>query len=681
MPRILLIILTSLSLSSALFTSPSTIQHILSKDLSLKLENPDYMILTIIHDEYSTGSMVLSKVLEDLVPKYSNYIVFLAISCEREEFLCNKNIMNSLPVFQGYIPGGFNPYTSKVLIHERPYEGKITLKDISNFFKENIPYLGDFIDSDSNEEFLALEGNKVLLFTNKDKVPLIFRGLSSKYRDRFEFGVIWQNQTLLVKEYGIRKFPALIVVEGDDVVEYEGKIDFDDISGFLEKYKGDERRPQKERRFFSNKAAMGMEKKFPEFPIVDLDRNNYARYVLDSSGVYLVHFFKDKASPEWEDIKKDYNGIVKLANFNCKAKEEFEVCQEMGVKKYPSIRVFPVNRKKKSFELSFDSRNDIEEEISRELHYDITNIQESTAKTFISVVNEESKIGIILLAEGNPLLHFKALASEKSFKDFVKFGNFKKPRDIALSVFSVKNYPSIIAFAKTENTEDMKFIEYTGKFDDYRSLYYFIDQEAIPIFLSNHNSKLLEENQEPIEIITTSASFSLKCLKKPGLCLIGMLSGEITNEILQSKVYKTLKNLKASMYLRKLPVNFIVLDGICQYELRESFGISEISLPNLGVFINSKKKGARLIGTLNFDDVTSFVEGIILEHFETFDMSNLFFKDRDCESSNNIVGDNNKGEDILMEMLSMDEDTDTISMSSDRNRGKNKKGLKKNQDL
>ncbi|OMJ91586.1 hypothetical protein SteCoe_5844 [Stentor coeruleus] len=678
MPRILLILLSYLSLSSGLFTSPNEIQHILSKDLSPILENPDYMIMTIIHDEFSTGSIILSKVLEDLVPKYTNYIVFLAISCEREENLCNNNIMNSLPAFQAYIPGGINPYTSKPLIHERPYQGKITLKDISNFFNENIPYLGDFINVSSNEEFLAQEGNKVLLFTNKDKVPLIFRGLSSKYRDRFEFGVVWQNQTLLIRDYGIKKFPMLIVVEGDDVIEFEGNNDFDEISRFLDKYKANERRPQKAKKFFTYKTEVGDDNKFNQFPIVDLNAGNYGKYVLNNSGLYLVHFFKDKASPEWEDIKKDYNGIVKLANFNCKAEEEFEVCQEIGVKKYPSIRVFPMNSKRKSFELIFDSRKNLEDELSRELHYDITFIQENTVQKFINAVNEEFKVGIILIADGNPNLQFKALSSEDNFKEFVKFGNFKKPRETSLSVFSIKNYPSIIAFAKTENTEDMKFIEYTGKFDDYRSLYYFIDQEAIPIFLNNHKNKILEEDQEHIEIITTSTSFSLKCLKKPGLCLIGMFPGEITNKTFQSKAYKTLKNIKDSMEIRKLPVNFVILDGICQYELREYFGISEISLPNLGVFITNKKKGARLIGTLNFDDITSFVDGILREKLEIFDMSNISFKDGDCEDLNNII-ENNEDEDILMEILSISDKEK--NKSSDTKRANNKKGLKKNSDL
>jgi hypothetical protein len=41
------------------------------------------------------------------------------------------------------------------------------------------------------------------------------------------------------------------------------------------------------------------------------------------------------------------------------------------VKKVPAIRVFPLNREKKSFPLKFDSYQDIENVIARQLKYEI----------------------------------------------------------------------------------------------------------------------------------------------------------------------------------------------------------------------------------------------------------------------------------------------------------------------
>lgn len=673
-------LLSSLVLSSGLFTEPSTINHIKSQDLGPIIENPDRMIMAIIYDESSAGSILLSKVLSEIGPKFSHYIDFVVINCENEESLCKEELRSNLPVFQGYVPAGLNPYTGKPLVHERPYQGLIAAKEISSFFNEHIPYLGEFIENTSNKDFLEQEGNKVILFTNKDKVPVIYRGLSSKYRGWINFGVVWHHQTQLVKHYGISEFPTLLVVDGDDYLKYEGKIEFESISEFLEKYKAEEKREPKLKKNFSSKPPTGDEPKMPEFPIVTLTAENYDEYLVQDTGLYLVQFYKDKQSPDWEDIKKDYNGIVKLATFNCKTKAELELCQSAGAKKFPSIRVFPVNRKRKSFELSFDSRSDLEEELSRELRYDITSIQEATIQSFVSAITEESKVGILLIAEGNIPLQFKAIASEASFKDFVKFGNFNRPREQALSVFSIKNYPAIIAFAKSEKGEGMQVIEYTGKFDDYRSLYYFIDQAAIPTFVSNHKVKISEEDQEDIEIVTSASSFLSKCIKKSGLCVIGFFEGEIVDNTLQSKAYKALKSVKAQMDSRKVPVHFVILDGLCQYELRETFGISEISLPNLGIFHTSRKKGVRLIGTFNVDDVSTFIEGIMRSKVEMFDMPSLEFKNRDCESLKTVV-ENDEDDEILQEILSKAEDKSTTHKSSDTKRGRRKKGSKKNNDL
>ena len=135
---------------------------------------------------------------------------------------------------------------------------------------------------------------------------------------------------------------------------------------------------------------------------------------------------------------------------------------------------------------------------------------------------------------------------------------------------------------------------------------------------------------------------------------------------------------------RKLPIHFMAIDGLCQYELREMFGISEISLPNIAVYLPTKKKGARLVGTFNNDDIISFIEGILRGKLETFDINKLTYVDRDCESIGRNSQDSEDDEilqEILREAESGGEKKAFAQKGSDTKRGRKKKSGKKSNEL
>lgn len=523
---LILYFLNTLQLSLSLFTYPQ-IQAIPPEELSKVIENPDYLTMTIIYDESTAGSIALDQVIGELLPKYENYVKFIALDCDQVPHICKPELRSQMPVFQGYAPGGINPYTGKPLVNDRPYQGAISAKDIGNFFTENVPFLGEYLTQENNEKFLEEEGNKVLLFTNKEKVPIIFKGLSSKFRARLEFAVVFVNQTELIAQYDVINFPTLVVIEGDDTIQYRGKIDFDEISEFLSKYQAAERWPLRAKKVVKQPKPQEPEVKLPTFPVQSLTPSNYKDYLLEDTGLFLVHFYKEKQLDQWEELQSFYNGVLKFATFNCKNKEALEICQNLGAKKFPSVRIFPVNRKRKSFEVSIDNKEDFEEEISRELRYDIMNIQEATIQTFVNSIQEEMKVGFLLINEGNIPLQIKGAAAEENFRDFAKFGSFNRPKEVALSIFSIKKYPAFIAFSKNEAAENLQVIEYNGEFSDYRSLYYFIDEIALPAFSQKKKKRVSEEDQEEVDIVKTSGEFSSKCLKKGGLCIIGLFEGNV----------------------------------------------------------------------------------------------------------------------------------------------------------
>jgi hypothetical protein len=142
--------------------------------------------------------------------------------------------------------------------------------------------------------------------------------------------------------------------------------------------------------------------------------------------------------------------------------------------------------------------------------------------------------------------------------------------------------------------------------------------------------------------------------------------------------YKILKNAKAQIDQRKLPVHFVALDGKCQHEIRESFGISEISLPNVAAFHTSKKKGTRLVGKFNVDDITSFIENLLRGKQEIFEVNKIAFVEREC-GEEELAVENNEDDEILNEILKGAEEKQSFSKKSDTKRGRKRRGKSKDE--
>ncbi|RKP34767.1 thioredoxin-like protein, partial [Dimargaris cristalligena] len=80
---------------------------------------------------------------------------------------------------------------------------------------------------------------KVLLFTQKDEVAPLYRGLAMAYHDRLMLGWVSSKNTDVQKQFGITKFPTLLVLPDgqiDNTVVYDGKISLDNLKAFLKPY-------------------------------------------------------------------------------------------------------------------------------------------------------------------------------------------------------------------------------------------------------------------------------------------------------------------------------------------------------------------------------------------------------------------------------------------------------------
>lgn len=252
----------------------------------------------------------------------------------------------------------------------------------------------------------------------------------------------------------------------------------------------------------------------------------------------------------------------------------------------------------------------------------------------------------------------------------MRYGYYRVEEEKARQAFGVKKFPTVVTFHIASEEGGTKMLEFTGPLNDYKYLFYFIEDMSLPAFLKR-DPKIDEDDMEEVSEFT-SRSFDKECIKKGGLCVISMFDGAPDP---QSKQYKVLKKAQALMSLKNLPFRFGWVDGICQYELRDKMGISEVALPNLAVYFVNKKMASRLVGKFVKDDLTEFLNIAMTGKSNMFDYPGIQIVDRDCDALRQDIPEDEEDDELVKEILSQSEKkTDVKSGKQRRKRKKRGKG-------
>eukprot|EP00340_Litonotus_pictus_P002081 CAMPEP_0170527322 /NCGR_PEP_ID=MMETSP0209-20121228/12812_1 /TAXON_ID=665100 ORGANISM="Litonotus pictus, Strain P1" /NCGR_SAMPLE_ID=MMETSP0209 /ASSEMBLY_ACC=CAM_ASM_000301 /LENGTH=339 /DNA_ID=CAMNT_0010817795 /DNA_START=209 /DNA_END=1228 /DNA_ORIENTATION=+ len=176
-------------------------------------------------------SLEAKKEIESMSLEYDGMFKFAAIDCQEFSELCNKNEVREFPSYKI-----FPPLPAPVF----PYEGDIKSKAI-------ISSLGRFVDnktievhSNNVDSFTNDNANlpKILLFSDKAGVPLIFKVLAVQFDKKITFGVVRKSESTIVNKYKVTKFPRIVAlpVGAKKHQTYEGENKFKNLFDFVNVY-------------------------------------------------------------------------------------------------------------------------------------------------------------------------------------------------------------------------------------------------------------------------------------------------------------------------------------------------------------------------------------------------------------------------------------------------------------
>jgi protein disulfide-isomerase A6 len=443
------------------------------------LAETDMTFFAYYYKKSSPNSRLGAEFLKPVSQKLAYLANVIMIDCDEIEPkntpMCEKDpdAPDGFPKMEVYTPPEFkyNPYTKQVNTHtSKMYNSQqVSENMIYNFITQNIPARSVKLNTENFENFANnLEFNKVILFTDKSKTPLLFRGLSNYFYDRLSFGEVDKEQTALLKKFKIARFPTLLVYQTHEdeisldeprIEVFSGDIKADHIAAFIGEFALKEKLQDRINRSASDPDSLKYKVAFK-----NLKKDGLLLYMKKFSQKRFVVYANDKEEVP-EDIKKFNmmsNGFFHFININCKSDPDTEAhCRAtLKLDEIPSLILYKNLEKDivKALEKSGNSLpldfSGIESEMYKEFN---GNLKEGNPSTFPALANEakvNKKVPFIYLHEGEIPLGLHLISSDDRYTKFIDFVVYEHPPKEFLKNLQVNKIPQMIILIQDPEKKD-----------------------------------------------------------------------------------------------------------------------------------------------------------------------------------------------------------------------------------
>ena len=318
-----------------------------------KLENrTDLTYLTYYYKKSDDNSKLGAYFLQRISHRLDCVAMILLIDCDHvvpsDVSHCKSR---DFPKIKLLVPPmfKFDQQTRKMNHH---VEVEFSEEDVSEdtlykFITKNVPSYSSKITNEHAQNFLNQPlFNKIILFTEKDKTPLIYKGLSSLFYDRILFGEVHSSEKEIIEKFNVMSFPTIVVVENPFLLKdthklhyYQGNVVASELAEFIEQF------ALREKNYVKRMTDMKAERS----PFARLNSENYESFFDSEESenkskiVYFTngHFDVSKLPEDIKRFAAQSSGYFNFGIFDCKdvkklCKSEFFV----DVDKLPSLYVF-----------------------------------------------------------------------------------------------------------------------------------------------------------------------------------------------------------------------------------------------------------------------------------------------------------------------------------------------------
>jgi len=198
------------------------------------LKKPDSMNTVKLVEFHKDSANCKSFVTDynKLAKTFYGVIKVTAVNCATQKKICDEYGVKDFPTLKVIPPGGFGT---------QDYTGERNEKAVYSWALKFFSHFVEKVNTENIDAFLNKEAGKykALLFTDKPKIPLMWRGVSVSLKGKMTLGVVQSDEKGVTSRFKVTKFPQVLVVKPGQKkpIKYDGKMtDIRELFEFLNKY-------------------------------------------------------------------------------------------------------------------------------------------------------------------------------------------------------------------------------------------------------------------------------------------------------------------------------------------------------------------------------------------------------------------------------------------------------------
>lgn len=631
------------------------------------------------------------------------------IAPHRKDSVGNKWQLAKLPALVVYKdPPKENPYTGKmyrdamtadITIFEQPRKLKKMLKqEIPTEFVQELEGNEAMLKSFEKlvQEKIEDEETVALLISKQKHASPMYRALAAEFNGQGVSFVFLnkgeEGAEEIMKTLKVEELPAMMMLRSMTefvVLKAENTKTYNELKGFVEPFA-----TQKES---GSKTGVKSDKKGKENSkfIRFFSGKDFDDLVLHSDVVWIIEFMESEREhtlkeEEWKKTLTELHrkaGMVAMGAVRCE--KEAELCERHGG---PGVRVFPLglsdDKKLKRGDIlpqTFTTINEAKETAIAAIP-DLTVAIASTAdlNAFISHARENHALPVLLFTTKKitpPMM--KALVLSVPTQKIMLAVIYDADEDLKKQ-FLVKSSAStsLVCLVPTQaNPEDptstpFGVVAYTKKTMGsytYPNIMQFILQvlaqyphlqDAKPEIDEVDLSSLDEASAQSLVPYLTKKNVNDLCGGNK-ICAIGFFEDHLDTlsdpESQLAKRWTTFAHVARQSKQNREPFHFMWVNGKCQKDFAEAFGVGLFQLPTLAVYSPSKQRYATNVGLFDEDNSAAFLKSVLSGSIGTVPIGNVPELGEECSfdeiqevavGADGVAEDDEDLDDMLSEILS-----------------------------
>lgn len=149
-------------------------------------------------------SYKFSKDFDKKAAEMKGILNFGFVNCSENKDLCNAEKPAKIPGLKVYPPIPIPPTDLEL--------------DAEKAVRLGAGYIKSYVNEVTDDQAAGFLGSdeivpKVLLFTDKKGLPLMYRSLSNSFNEKMNFGIVRSDQKELASTYNVRSYPKLVLIK------------------------------------------------------------------------------------------------------------------------------------------------------------------------------------------------------------------------------------------------------------------------------------------------------------------------------------------------------------------------------------------------------------------------------------------------------------------------------------